>query len=317
MPVVASLLDRLDGGARLGAGPPRHDGTCFPRAAWDLRTLIVVFGPDSPLRYLNLNTTLGLTGLPFDQVQAVDARDAFDMQVCLEARDGAAQYKRTHSIQHEVRFDPGVANVALGKLLAFDGAWPRYRVRFRDGGLDLDLVFDAAGPVQHWARAGRVYSHYSCFGACRGTWRRGDARGDVDAPALLDHGFGRRARGVAARLLRRFRYEVLRLPDGTLAAGVVTEAPGGVVLRSAGVVHDASAPFEHAVLRTERFANFAGASRAVPAEWTARLGTLAYRARRTTPPRAVLGDGFLTGFDYDAGNFSGEGYAEQLGAYGG
>ncbi len=330
MGALASLLARLDGGARPGVGPPRRDATQFPRAAWDLRTLIVVFGPDAPLRFLNLNLTLGLTGLPFDQhADGLEARDAFDLQLCLEGRGRAALCKRTHSIRGDVRFTPGAARVALGDLFDFDGAWPHFLIRFRqpNDALELELDFDAAGPLQHWAHAGRIYSHYTSFGTCRGTWRWGDQRGDIDSPALLDHGFGRRAR-AAGRLLRRFRYEVLRLPDGAAAIGLVTEAPGGVVLRRAGVVREVAADFEHEVARCERFANHAGAMRAVPSEWVGRLvspaASLEYRARRATPPRAVLGDGFLTGFDYDAEGtgalprrFSGEGYAEQLGVRGG
>lgn len=262
-----------------------------------------MFGPDEPLRFLNLNLTLGLTGLSFDQCTG-DPDDVCDVQLCLEGREWVALEKRCSTRQD------------VGEVLAFHGAWPHYQVRFRSRKVELDLAYDAVLPVQHWARAGRLYSHYTCFGRCRGTWRRDHARGTFDTPALLDHGFGRRARGFG-RLLRRFRYEVLRLPDGAFAIGLVTELPGGVTLRRAGLLRGEAARYEHEIIQSERFANVAGASRAVPAAWAARVGPLAYHARRSTPPRAVLGDGFLYAFDYDTADFSGEGYAEQLGTHGG
>jgi hypothetical protein len=336
------MLDRLDGGARACAAPPtdREDGIRYPGAAWDLRTIIAVFGPDAPFRFLNLNPTLGLTGLPFDRAprtRSGDPRDVFDLQLCLEGREGAAIYKRQHAVRGEVAFMPGEVRLSLGDRLRFEGRWPRYEVRFRDAeqDLELDLELEAEGAFQRWASLPRIYSHYTMFGRGRLRWRWRGASGELETTVLHDHGFGVRPPALGDPL-RSFRYEVLRLADRGTAIGLWTEGPGGVTLRNAGVVARAGelvqTSFACRVEASDAFVDHAGRGRRVPRVWSGRLeadgGTLSYRATRATEPRAVLGDGFLYAFDYEgeatgrlaaAGTGSGtrvirgEGYAEQMG----
>jgi hypothetical protein len=334
------MLDRLDGGARACAAPPtdREDGIRFPGAAWDLRTIIVVFGPDAPFRFLNLNPTLGLTGLPFDRSprsNSGDPRDVFDLQLCLEGRDGAAIYKRRHGVAGEVAYTPGAVRLSLGDRLRFEGRWPRYEVRFCDPEqeLEIDLALEASGALQRWAQLPRVYAHYTMFGRCRLRWRWRGASGELETAALHDHGYGLRPPALGDPL-RSFRYDVLRLRDEGAAIGLWTEGPRGVTLRNAGVVARASelmqASFACRVEACDAFVDHAGRPRRVPRVWSARLegrdGALSYRATRATEPRPVLGDGFLYAFDYQgeatgrfaesgarARSIEGEGYVEQMG----
>jgi hypothetical protein len=81
------------------------------------------------------------------------------------------------------------------------------------------------------------------------------------------------------------------------------------------------------VLDWETFENYAGAPCRVPRRWLGRLAAngveLDYEAQRTSEPRPVLGNGFLSAFDYQAvwrgstaEKLEGEGYAEQLGLLG-
>ena len=81
------LLNLLDRWRKVpGDRPsPTEECTCFPAFPWHLRTVIMVFPPDAPFRFLNLNVTLGLTGLPLDRAEAwrgSDSGDAFDLQFC-------------------------------------------------------------------------------------------------------------------------------------------------------------------------------------------------------------------------------------------
>lgn len=326
---LAPLLARVDGGARSGRPPtPGEDGTRFPRAEWDLRTVIAVFGPDAPFRFLNLNTTLGLTGLPFDQSWSGDPAEAFDMQLCLQGRDRAATYKRYHRVGTELESEAGKVHLSLGKRMRFDGAWPSYNIEWRqpEKGLSLDLALEASGDIQRWAWAPRYYCHYTSFVRCRMAWRWGADSGELETPALCDHGFGRRAPWATA--LDLFRYEVLRLPGDDLAVGLWTQGPRGLTLRNAGVFRRGErmtqTSYACRVEEVDRFANYAGGMRHVPRRWSVSLegpdGTLRYRATRASAPEPVLGDGFLSAFDYEAdgtgawsGRFDGEGYAEQLG----
>jgi hypothetical protein len=328
---LGPLIARVDGGARAAPPPtPAEDGTQFPRAQWDLRTLIAVFGPDAPLRFLSLTTTLGLTGLPFDQGQswsgAPDA--AFDVQLCLEGRGKTAGYKRYHRVGSELESTAGAVHLHLGERLRIDGAWPHYRIEWRQAEeeLSLDIAIETHGDVQRWAWAPRYFCHYTSFGDCQLSWRwRGDS-GELSTPALLDHGWGRRA--PLASALGLFRYEVLRLPGDDLAIGLWTEGPAGLRLRDVGVMHRGGNTLQTGyscrVEELDRFANYADESRHVPRRWRAELsgpdGTLRYSATRASAPQPVLGDGFVCAFDYEAegtgawsGRFSGEGYVEQLG----
>lgn len=327
---LGPLVGRVDGGAQSARPPtPDEDGTRYPDAQWDLRTLIAVFGPDAPFRFLNLNTTLGLTGLAFDQSRnwSGDPASAFDLQLCLEGREQSATYKRYHHASG-VESTPGRVSLSLGERLRFDGGWPRYRIEWRqpEEDLSLDLELEAQGDVQRWAWAPRYFCHYTSFVRCRMSWRWGEGSGELETPALCDHGWGRRAPLSSA--LGLFRYEVLRLPGDDTAIGLWTEGPGGISLRDVGVVrrggNTLQAGFSCRVEEDEVLENYAGAKRHVPRRWTAELagpdGVLRYRATRTRPPRAVLGDGFLCAFDYDAegtgvwaGSFRGEGYVEELG----
>jgi hypothetical protein len=135
--------------------------------------------------------------------------------------------------------------------------------------------------------------------------------------------------------LRTFRYEVLQLGTGGespsgLALSLFTEGPFGVDLEKSGVLRwgqercERMSRYQCRVLEWESFEDYAGRPRRVPRRWLGRqLGSgaeLEYEAERSTPPRAVLGNGFLFGFDYRGTlrgpakrAIEGEGYGEQLG----
>ena len=79
------------------------------------------------------------------------------------------------------------------------------------------------------------------------------------------------------------------------------------------------------VLEWETFENYAGTPCRVPRRWLGQLtgsgAGLEYEAQRSAEPRAVLGNGFLFGFDYQGvwkhtaeRALQGEGYAEQMGS---
>jgi hypothetical protein len=318
-----------------------EEGTRFPEFPWDLRTLILLFPPEAPFRFMNLNLLLGLTGTPFDrpeQLGTLDARDAFDLQFCLEGRGRCVGYKRYHSIARELSYRPAAVEFLLGERLRFEGSWPAYRIRYRqpEAELSLTLHFDAREDFHWWAHAPRFYCHYTSFGRCRMDWRWGSEGGAIEVPALHDHGWGRNLLPFGVPL-RTFRYEVLQLRDGTentgdLAISLWTEGPLGIGLKKSGVLRwdqghsQLMSRYECRALEWELFENHAGTPCRVPRRWYGRQtgngAEFEYEAQRSTEPRAVLGHGFLFGFDYRGvlrgpatREFEGHGYGEQLGSF--
>jgi hypothetical protein len=260
------ILHRLDRSSKVAhqRPEPAEDGTRFPEFPWDLRTIILLFPPEAPFRFMNLNLLLGLTGAPFDQPEQLgplDPQDAFDLQFCLEGRKQCATYKRYHSITQDLSYRPAAVKFLLGERLRFEGQVP----------------------------------------------------------------------------LRTFRYEVLQLQARTentdgLALSLSTEGPLGMELKKSGVLRwgrehsQVMNRYECRVLEWETFENYAGAPCRVPRRWLGRqTGSgveLEYEAQRSTEPRAVLGNGFLSGFDYQGvwkgpveRAVQGEGYSEQLGRF--
>ena len=335
---LLALLDRSSGAAHQRPSPSQ-DGTRFPEFPWDLRTIILLFPPQAPFRFMNLNLLLGLTGAAFDRPEelgALDGGDAFDLQFCLEGRGRCITYKRYHSIARELSYRPGAVEFRVGERLHLEGAWPAYRIRYRQPEEDLSLTLhlDSQEDFHWWAYAPRLYCHYTSFCSCRMEWQWQSARGSVEVPALHDHGWGRNLLPLGVPL-RTFRYEVLQLesrgrsPSG-LGLSLSTEGPYGIELKKSGVLRwgqERCSPMDRyqcRMLEWESFEDYAGRPRRVPRRWLGRqLGggaEFAYEAERSTRPRAVLGNGFLFGFDY-RGNLKGpveralegEGYGEQLG----
>ncbi len=335
------ILGLLDRSSRVAheRPDPAEDGTRFPEFAWDLRTLILVFPPEAPFRFLNLNLLLGLTSAPFDRPDRLGdlhPEDAFDLQLCLEGRTRHASYKRYHSIAREVSYRPRAVDFVVGERLRFEGAWPAYDIQYRqsEAELSLSLHFDAQEDFHWWANAPRFYCHYTSFGHCRMQWQWRGEDGVLEVPALHDHGWGRSLLPRRAPL-EVFRYEVLRLPIGVGEAGgfaisLWAEGPFGMILKQSGLLRldgerSRQAPrFECSVLEWETFENYAGAPCRVPRRWLGRLvasgAELEYEAQRATEPRAVLGNGFLYAFDFRAvwrdpaaQQLEGQGYAEQMG----
>jgi hypothetical protein len=313
------ILDRLDRSHKAAhqRPEPADDGTRFPEFPWDLRTLILLFPPEAPFHFMNLNLLLGLTGAPFDRTEQLgdlDASDAFDLQFCLEGRKRCATYKHYHSIARELSYRPAAVEFLLGERLRFEGSWPTYRIRFRqpEAKLSLTLHFDAWEDFHWWAYAPRFYCHYTSFGRCRMDWQWESEGGALEVPALHDHGWGRNLLPLGVPL-SSFRYEVLQVRTGTenangFAISLWTEGPLGVALRQSGVLRwdrghsQRMNRCERRVLEWETFENHAGTPCRVPRRWLARqVGSgaeLEYEAQRSTEPRAVLGNGFLLGFDY-------------------
>jgi hypothetical protein len=336
---LLGLLDRSSRTAQRRPTPD-EDGTRFPEFPWDLRTVILLFPPEAPFRFMNLNLLLGLTGAPFDRRQelgTLDAADAFDLQFCLEGRERCASYKRYHSISRELCYRPAAVEFLLGERVRFEGSWPAYRVRYRqpESNLSLTLDLDAQENLHWWANAPRLYCHYTSFGRCRVQWQWESQGGALEVPALHDHGWGRNLLPLGVPL-RVFRYEVLQLrsgaesPDG-LAISLWTEASLGVELKKSGLLRwnpecsQRMDRYECRVLEWESFDNHAGRPCRLPRRWigrqTAGGAEFEYEAERRTPPRAVLGNGFLFGFDYrgriggsTVRAVEGEGYGEQLGS---
>jgi hypothetical protein len=335
---ILGLLDR-SARATCRRPDPAEDGTRFPEFPWDLRTIILLFAPQAPFRFLNLNLLLGLTGSPFDrseQLGDLRAGDAVDLQFCLEGRGRCASYKRYHSIGRELSYRPGAVEFALGERLRFEGSWPAYRIEYRQPEAELAcaLLFDSFENLHWWARAPRLYCHYTSFGSCRMEWRWKAEAGVSEVAALHDHGWGRNWLPLGVPL-EVFRYEVLQVPaaaggPGGFAISLWTEGPFGLELKQAGLLRRhrerdrIATRVERRVLEWERFANHAGRACRVPRRWLGRqIGAgveLEYEAQRSSPPRAVLGNGFLCGFDYQGvwregaeERFEGEGYSEQLG----
>lgn len=335
--MLGPLVKRLNGaGDAPTAAPSREDdGTRFGEFPWDLRTVIAVFPPEAPFRFLNLNLLLGMTGIPFDRVETWeggDPLDACDLQFCLEGRAGAVTHKGFYSVAEDVSYEEGAVQLGLGERLSFSGAWPRFEVRYAqpEADLELTLQLDSQPGIHWWAHIPRAYFHYTSFVTCRMTWRWGAEQGTLEVPALHDHGWGRNM--LPARLpLRVFRYEVFSLPAGGQASTLWTEVPGGVQLVNTGHVRpepgvpgQAMHDYACEVLEWETFANYAGEPRRVPRRWRGELhgpgGSFSYEAERKTAPRPVIGDGFMCAFDYEAhgsavpgGRASGEGYVEQFG----
>ncbi|MDH3212126.1 MAG: hypothetical protein OEM05_06545 [Myxococcales bacterium] len=337
MPILG-LLDRSST-APCQRPEPAEDGTRFPDFSWDLRTIILLLPPEVPLRFMNLNLLLGLTGAPFDRSEALgdlDPHDAFDLQFCLEGRGRAVSYKCYHSIARELSYRPGVVEFRLGERLRFDGAWPAYEIRYRqpEAQLSLSLHLDSWQGFHWWAKAPRFYSHYTSFGRCRMEWQWESEGGVLELPALHDHGWGKNLLPLRVPL-KIFRYEVLRVPSRTekadgLAISLWTEGPLGMKLKQSGLLRrdpeqsQITTRYECRVLEWEIFDNYAGAPCRVPRRWLGRQiasgARFEYEAQRSTEPRALLGDGFLCGFDYQgvwrgaaAEKLEGEGYSEQMG----
>jgi hypothetical protein len=337
LPIIG-LLDRSSK-APCDRPDVAHEGTRFPAFPWDLRTIILLFPPEAPLRFANLNLLLGLTGVSFDrpeQLGDLDPKDVFDLQFCLEGRKRCASYKRYHSIGDELSYRPGSVDFRFGERLHFEGSWPAYRIRYRqpEEQLSLALHFDSAADLHWWVKAPRIYCHYTSFGTCRTEWQWGPEGGSLEVPALHDHGWGRNLLPVRVPL-EVFRYEVLRVPSGSeradgLALSLWTEGPFKMKLKQCGVLRrdlersQIATRYECEVLEWETFGNHAGAACRVPRRWLGRQeggGTaFEYEAQRSTEPRAVLGNGFLCGFDYRGRwrtaaeeELEGTGYAEQLG----
>jgi hypothetical protein len=333
------LLDRASRVAHQRPAPS-EDGTRFPEFPWDLRTIILLFPPEAPFRFLNLNLLLGLTGTPFDRPEALgalDAGDAFDLQFCLEGRERCITYKRYHSIARELSYRPLAVEFLLGERLRLEGSWPAYRIRYRqpEAKLSLTLHFDSQEDFHWWAHAPQLYCHYTSFGRCRMEWQLESERGTVEVPALHDHGWGRNLLPLGVPL-RTFRYEVLQLRGETenvngLGISLWTEGPFGIELKKSGLLRwdqehsQLMNRYECRVLEWETFDNSAGRPCRVPRRWVGRqIGSRAefeYEAERSTQPRAVLGNGFLFGFDYrgvlrgsTTRAVEGEGYGEQLGS---
>lgn len=319
---------------------PFEEGTNYPQYPWDLRTIIIVFPPAAPFRFLNLNLLLGLTGVPFDQVERLprrDAREVFDLQFCLEGRERYALYKQYHSIARELKYRPKAVEFRLGERLRFEGRWPAYRILYRQAeiGLSLSMSFDSWEDFHWWAYTPGMYCHYTSFGECEIHWQWNDDSGKIKVPALHDHGWGKNL--LPLRLpLKVFRYEVLRLPDAGpegsdgIAVSLWTEGPLGLELKMSGLHRwDQSRSrlmerYDCQVLEWDEFENYAGRPCRVPRRWLGRQKgkeeEFVYEALRSTDPRAILGNGFIYGFDYQgewagSGNekVEGEGYVEQLG----
>jgi len=317
---------------------PEEEQTRFPAYPWDLRTVIIVFPQDSPFRYLNLNVLLGMTGVPFDQVErwhGPNPRDAFDLQLCLEAPNRCATYKQYHSISRELKYRPNDVYFELGQQLLFEGRWPEYRIRYTQPeiNLELSLQLNSWKDFRWWAYTPGIYCHYTSFCDCRFQWQWEDDEGVLEVPALHDHGWGKNI--LPVRLpLKVFRYEVMRFPEGAFAISLWTEGPLRMELRNVGLIRwDKQPPvhmnrYECKVLEWEMFSNYAGKECRVPRRW---IGTqhgdrveFHYEAVRTSLPRAVLGEGFLYGFGFQgrltgacpsSERIEGTGYVEQLGRF--
>jgi hypothetical protein len=337
---LVPLLSLLERSTSPPSDRPSHheETTRHPLFPWDLHTLIIVFPSNAPFRFLNLNTTLGLTGVPLDQPEAwtgSSARDAFDLQFCLEAKHAHASFKRYYSVSRDLDVRADEVWLRLGERFHLEGSWPGYRIQYRQPEIDLELSVELGSwPGLHWwARAPRLYCHYTSFCDCRIEWRWGAEEGELDLPALHDHGWGRNMLPLRTPL-KVFRYEVLRLPAGDFAISLWTEGPWGMELRNVGLVRWGRQPplfmrrYRCEVLEWEEFDNYAGLPCRVPRRWTGTQlgepGEFHYEALRSSEPRAVFGEGFLYGFDYQ-GRFEGtgppsqhvegSGYVEHLGRF--
>ena len=315
-----------------------QETTRFPVFPWDLRTIIMVFPDHAPFRFLNLNTTLGLTGVPFDQRKNwnhSDPKDAFDLQFCLEGGNEHASYKQYHSVARELEYRHGEVLLKLDDRLHFQGDWPDYRIQYRqpDNGLEVSLRLVSWPDFHWWLYSPRLYCHYTSFCDCRVEWDWNGAKGALDLPALHDHGWGRTLLPLRFPL-RVFRYEVLRLPLDQLAISLWTEGPARLELKNVGLIRKEKQsppqvqPYHCQVLEWETFPNYAGLPCRIPNRWVGtqqgKAGTFVYEALRMTEPRPILGEGFMYGFDYQGilnnpglpvEDVKGSGYVEHLGRF--
>jgi len=330
---LLKLLDRA-GAASHQAPTPEQDTTRFPRLPWDLRTIIIVFGPEAPFRFLNLNILLGLTGVPFDRPEdlgAIKPMDAFDLQFCLEGKDRHAAYKKYHSIEKELEYKSGKVEFKLGERLEFSGSWPDYSIRYQQPEEDLSLSMRLSSwdDFHWWAYVPGVYCHYTSFCESEMEWSWKGQSGSVAALALHDHGFGRNLMPIRLPV-KVFRYEVMRIGERGKAISLWTEAPPGLTLKNVGLVRrDKSEStfmpgYSCEVLEWDTFENYAGKTCRVPRRWLGKQQSnnagFQYEAVRTTEPRPVIGNGFIHGFDYQGEltgpkdeKLEGQGYVEQLG----
>ncbi len=308
-----------------------RDGTRFGRYPWDLRTLIAVAPCGAPLRFLNLNWVLGRTGTRFDQSpdrSRAAARRVADLQFCLESPAGALSWKREYGLD-QVEYEEGHVALSIGERLQVRGAWPRYDISYAqpEAELKLDVCFEAWPHPMRWVRLPGLYCHQTVFGTASIRSTRAGETQQLELPALLDHGWGRSLLPLRAPM-RSFRYEVLHLPEGgqLLALGVRGPLGARVVARAVHrISRDARARLGRVrweILESSVTPNHAGAPRHQPSRWRATLDfgdtTFTYEAEADSPPRAVLGDGFLQSFswrrvDARGPGTAGRGYAEQLG----
>ncbi len=313
---------------------PQEEGTRFPAFPWDLRTLIMVFPEGAPFRFLNLNTLLGLTGVPFDQTEnwhGSDPGDAFDLQFCLEGKDRHVTYKKYASVERDLVWSPDALHLKLGNRLLLEGGWPSCHIRYSQPEDDLDLTIhlESWPGFQWWFCSPHLYCHYTTFCDARLQWQWKGASGLLEGVALFDHGWGRNLLPLRVPL-RVFRYEVMRLPEGASAVSLWTEGPGGLELKNVGLIRPDRQPirfmkrYECRVLEWDVFENYAGRPCQVPTRWIGTQwgepGRFRYEAVRRTEPRPILGEGFMYGFEFQ-GNWTGAsgdrnqgtGYVEHLG----
>lgn len=321
---------------------PLEEGTRYPEYPWDLRTLILIFASDSSFYYLNLNVTFGLTGSFLDrkeQLKGLCKKDAFDLQFCLEEKESCVTHKKYYSIEKDVKYKQKAVSFKLGERLSFQGRWPDYDIQYRqpEDSLFLSMRFQSEEGVHWWASFPAMYFHYTSFGHCELKWRWNEKQGTENVFALHDHGWGRNLLPFRTPL-SVFRYEVFfftgEAGDINTAISLWTEGPFGVKLKRDGILRTGSGEklclenIDCRVLEWEEWNNYAGGAYRLPRRWKGKLsgkkGEMTYEAVRKTEPRAVIGEGFLYGFDYE-GNWKssssqtkkvcGRGYAEHAGHF--
>lgn len=338
--LLSPLLSAIDPSARAPnrSPSPKIDGTAFPKYPWDLRTIIIVFPQDAPFKWLNLNTLLGITSTPFDQLERYsgDPRDAFDLQFCLETENRAHTYKNYHSISKELEYRSGEVYMKLGERLTFKGQWPNFEIAYRqpEDAIEFTMRLKSSPTFQWWAYFPRIYYHYTVFCDCELEWKIGRDSGSMRVPALHDHGFGKSLHPRRAPL-KLFRYEVIPLPNSTFSISLWTEGPRGIALKNEGILRNSNGSLARGKYRCDvsewdELKNYAGVVCRVPRKWTGRQTGLGgrssssqftYEAQRNSEPRTVLGEGFLYGFDYrgelnlddKTRTLEGHGYIEQMG----
>lgn len=322
---------------------PYEDTTRYPSKQWDLRTLIIVFPQSSRFRYLNLNTTLGLMGVPVidrpDNLGSIHPSDAFDLQFCLEAGERAATYKDTFSVSESMELssqDEGAFKLALDDRLNISGAWPDYEISYMqpEEELEISIKLKAAENFRRWAHVPSAYCHYTTFCSYRGSISWAGKKDNVSGVCLLDHGYGRRVPAFMGRISKPvslFRYEVLQFGEKGHVICLDTAAIFKMPIRRTGLVSTApGSPISHMgeysedILSWLETENAVGDLKSIPDVWRGKLegsqGRFEFEAHRATDPRPVIGPGFTYGFDYEAKwsprdgeeqNVSGRGYVEE------